>query len=96
VGPISSEYESLHTECQITVVEFNEEQIVQQDFFNEGLKEFLEKPREDWVKVRWINCNGLSWDIIQQLTRHYNFHSLGMLSLELRVRSELWISVTDS
>ncbi|CCX31206.1 Similar to Magnesium transport protein CorA; acc. no. Q9WZ31 [Pyronema omphalodes CBS 100304] len=81
VGPISSEYESLHTECQITVVEFNEEQIVQQDFFNEGLKEFLEKPREDWVKVRWINCNGLSWDIIQLLTRHYNFHSLALEDL---------------
>ena len=67
----------LHTACQITVVEFSEDKIEQKDFWNDGLHGFLEAPRRDWVKVRWINCNGLSWDIIQLLARHYNFHSLG-------------------
>ncbi|KAF8538158.1 hypothetical protein BDD12DRAFT_183029 [Trichophaea hybrida] len=80
-GDMSS---TLHTDCQITVVEFSEERIVQQDFWNEGLREFLQKPREEWVKVRWINCNGLSWDIIQQLARHYNFHSLALEDLLAR------------
>jgi len=72
---------SLHTDCQITVVEFSEDYIIRQDFWNEGLKGFLEKPRDERAKVRWINCNGLSWDIIQQLARYYNFHSLGMYCL---------------
>lgn len=70
---------NLHTACQITVVEFSEDKIEQKDFWNDGLHNFLETPRKDWVKVRWINCNGLSWDVVQLLARHYNFHSLGNL-----------------
>lgn len=48
----------LHTECGITVVDFSEDDIVQTELGNVDLLEFLEKPREDWVGVRWINCNG--------------------------------------
>lgn len=72
---------TLHTECQITVVEFSEDNIEQHEFYNEGINEFLEKPRMDWVKVRWINCNGLSWDVVQALAKHYNFHSLALEDL---------------
>lgn len=71
--------DQLHTDCQITIVEFSADQIEKYEVFNDGLKEFLETPREDWVKVRWINCNGLSWDVIRLLALHYNFHSLGAL-----------------
>jgi len=49
---------SLHTECQITVVEYNEEQISQYELWNDGLTEFLDKPRPDWVKVRRGSCGG--------------------------------------
>jgi hypothetical protein len=45
---------SLHTDCQITVVEYSEDQISQYELWNDGLKEFLDKPRPDWVKVRRV------------------------------------------
>lgn len=48
----------LHTECGITVVDFSEDDIVQAELGNVDLLAFLDKPREDWVVVRWINCNG--------------------------------------
>lgn len=48
----------LHTQCGITVVDFSEDDIVQTELGNTDLLEFLEKPRADWVGVRWINCNG--------------------------------------
>lgn len=48
----------LHTECGITVVDFSEDEIVQAELGNVDLLAFLDKPREDWVVVRWINCNG--------------------------------------
>lgn len=48
----------LHTQCGITVVDFSEDDIVQTELVNADLITFLEKPRADWVCVRWINCNG--------------------------------------
>jgi hypothetical protein len=55
------EKSTLHTECQITVVEFSEDQIEKHDFYNDGLKEFLEKPRADWVKVGAAPPPGPDW-----------------------------------
>lgn len=43
---------SLHTECQITVVDFSEDQIRKEELWNHELQEFLDRPREEWVKVR--------------------------------------------
>lgn len=48
----------LHTECGITVVDFSEDEIMQAELGNVDLLAFLDKPRGDWVGVRWINCNG--------------------------------------
>jgi len=42
---------SIFTDCQITIVEYNEEKISQFEMWNDGLEEFLDKPRADWVKV---------------------------------------------
>lgn len=70
---------NLHTVCGITVVDFSEDDIVQNEFENVGLISFLNMPRADWVRVRWINCNGLSWDVIQALAKYRNLHRLGEL-----------------
>lgn len=51
---------SLKTPCQITVVEYNEERMQISEFWNEEIVDFLAKGRPDWVKVRWINCNGMA------------------------------------
>ncbi|KAI5807084.1 hypothetical protein EDC01DRAFT_608658 [Geopyxis carbonaria] len=70
---------NLQGDSQITIVEFNEDRINPKlEIWGDQLEEFLAKPREDWVKVRWINCNGLAWDVIQQLAQHYKFHPLAL------------------
>jgi hypothetical protein len=71
----------LHEECQITVVDFSEDDIVTHDFDNAGLIEFLGKPQESWIKCRWINVNGLSWDVIQALGQQKKLHRLAIEDL---------------
>ncbi|KAI6136115.1 hypothetical protein F5141DRAFT_996716 [Pisolithus sp. B1] len=34
--------------------------------------------REGWVKVRWINICGVSWDVISTLALHYDLHPLAV------------------
>ncbi|KAL0636907.1 hypothetical protein Q9L58_004129 [Maublancomyces gigas] len=77
----SDERVKLHTECGITVVDFSEDDIVQAELGNVDLLAFLDKPREDWVGVRWINCNGLSWDCIQALAKYKGLHKLAIEDL---------------
>ncbi|KAF9165550.1 hypothetical protein DFQ26_009801 [Actinomortierella ambigua] len=38
---------------------------------NSQFLEWLKKPRPDWSTVRWINVNGMSWDVIKALALHY-------------------------
>lgn len=47
-------------------------------FNNDTLEPFLKDPQPKWVKCRWINVNGLSWDVIQVLGRHKNLHKLAI------------------
>ncbi|KIJ66521.1 hypothetical protein HYDPIDRAFT_86366 [Hydnomerulius pinastri MD-312] len=37
--------------------------------------------REPWVKVRWINVCGISWDVISALALHYDLHPLAVEDL---------------
>lgn len=71
----------LHAECQITVVDFSEDDMVMRDFDNKSLISFLEKPQPDWVNCRWINVNRLSWDVVQALSKYKNFHKLAVEDL---------------
>ena len=48
---------------------------------NNSLAEHLKKPRDDWVSCRWINVNGLSWDVIKQLGNHKSLHRLAIEDL---------------
>ena len=77
-----SQTPTLYEECQITVVDFSEEDMVMYDFYtNKAFLEFLDKKQEDWVQCRWINVNGLSWDIIQALGNHKKLHRLAIEDL---------------
>lgn len=71
----------IHATCGITVVDFSEDNIVQTELENASLIPFLNKPRDDWVGVRWINCNGLSWDCIQALAKYKGLHKLAIEDL---------------
>ncbi|KAI0393124.1 hypothetical protein F5Y17DRAFT_433784 [Xylariaceae sp. FL0594] len=68
----------LHAECQITVVDFSQHDLVVHDFNNSELIDFVQKPQPSWVKCRWINVNGLSWDVIQALGKYKDLHRLAI------------------
>ncbi|KAE9974275.1 hypothetical protein BLS_003213 [Venturia inaequalis] len=74
-------FDHLMQECQITVVDFSDERMSKYELDNEGLVEFLKDPREDWVACRWINVNGLSWDVIKELGNKHNLHRLAIEDL---------------
>ncbi|KAH9899003.1 hypothetical protein F4778DRAFT_741885 [Xylariomycetidae sp. FL2044] len=68
----------LHAVCQITVVDFSPDNLQIHEFDNSQLIEFLRLPQPQWVKCRWINVNGLSWDVIQALGKYKNLHRLAI------------------
>jgi hypothetical protein len=67
---------SLHAHCDITVVDFSDERTECHELDNDTLDEFLQEEKEDWVACRWINVNGLSWDVIKALGTYKGLHPL--------------------
>ncbi|KAI3320388.1 hypothetical protein HD806DRAFT_506200 [Xylariaceae sp. AK1471] len=68
----------LHTQCQITVVDFSQEDLLIHELANSELIDFVRQPQPSWVKCRWINVNGLSWDVIQALGKYKDLHRLAI------------------
>ncbi|KAI7832689.1 hypothetical protein BC939DRAFT_434072 [Gamsiella multidivaricata] len=48
---------------------------------NEEFLMWLEQPRPEWSKVRWININGMSWDVIKAISIKYSLHHLAVEDL---------------
>lgn len=71
----------LHRICEITIVDFSQEDMRHYVLDNTSLEQFLAREREPWVQCRWINVNGLSWDVIRILGRHKNLHRLAIEDL---------------
>ncbi|KAH8673857.1 hypothetical protein BX600DRAFT_509087 [Xylariales sp. PMI_506] len=69
---------TVHAECQITIVDFSQDQFAIHELDNVEMIEFLQKPQPQWVKCRWINVNGVSWDVIQALGNYKNLHRLAV------------------
>lgn len=69
---------TLSAPCEITVMDFSQDDIEIQELDNDTLIHFLEVSQPKWSKCRWINVNGLSWDVIQALGRHKNLHKLAI------------------
>ena len=72
---------TLHEDCQITVVDFSEDDMVMHDLNNAKLVDFLQEKQESWITCRWINVNGLSWDVIQALGKYKKLHRLAIEDL---------------
>ncbi|KAF2632180.1 hypothetical protein BU25DRAFT_383890 [Macroventuria anomochaeta] len=68
-------------QSQITAVDFSIDRIEKYELTNSTLGDFLAKPREDWVTCRWINVNGLSWDVVRLLGEKQKLHSLAIEDL---------------
>ncbi|KAI0512724.1 hypothetical protein F5B22DRAFT_637541 [Xylaria bambusicola] len=68
----------LHAECQITVVDFSREDLKIYEMTNKELIDFVQQKQPSWVQCRWINVNGLSWDVIQALGKYKDLHRLAI------------------
>ncbi|WEW61053.1 hypothetical protein PRK78_006542 [Emydomyces testavorans] len=73
--------ESISKRCDITVVDFSHDNIRVYQLDNDTLKSFLERDKEPWVVCRWINVNGLSWDVVRLLATHKRLHKLAIEDL---------------
>ncbi|PWY67185.1 hypothetical protein BO70DRAFT_366362 [Aspergillus heteromorphus CBS 117.55] len=71
----------LHGRSEITVVDFSQHEMRQYVLDNDTLEPFLAREKEPWVQCRWINVNGLSWDVIRALGNHKGLHRLAIEDL---------------
>ncbi|EWZ35697.1 uncharacterized protein FOBCDRAFT_231490 [Fusarium oxysporum Fo47] len=69
---------ALQAPCEISVIDFSQEKMVKRHFDNVNFIDFLEQPKEEWAKCRWINVNGLSWDVIQAIGNKKGLHKLAL------------------
>ena len=67
--------------CQITTVDYSQTEMQQHELDNHSLAQFMAKPRPNWAQCRWINVNGLSWDVVKLLGNHYGLHRLAIEDL---------------
>jgi Mg2+ and Co2+ transporter CorA len=69
---------TLSAPCEITVVDFSLGQMRKRHFTNDTFIAYLNQPQEKWAKCRWINVNGLSWDVIQAIGAKKGLHRLAL------------------
>ncbi len=74
------QYGHIRAKCQIEVIDYSSVRSSFGKFENKGFLEYLGDPkaskRDSWVKVRWINVAGISWDVISALAlKHGSFKS---------------------
>ncbi|KAI9676640.1 MAG: hypothetical protein M1829_002957 [Trizodia sp. TS-e1964] len=84
----------IYTECQITAVDFSEDGMKLSELDNHSLESYLLADRDDWVRCRWINVNGLSRDVIELLQKHKRLHRLAiedLIGLKNRTKAD-WYS----
>ena len=84
----------LHEECEITVIDYSQDVMLHHHFDNKGLDPFLAQPRPDWALCRWINVNGISWDVVKALGTDKGLHRLAiedLLSHNQRTKAD-WYS----
>jgi Mg2+ and Co2+ transporter CorA len=80
-GPNTGHLDELHQLCEITIVDYSAEDMKSHMLDNDNLDEFLQQPSQEWSAVRWINVDGLSWDVIRVLGNHKGLHRLAVEDL---------------
>lgn len=45
---------------------------VRQNLDNDQFLSWLETPRPSWSKARWINLNGLNWEVFKAIALKYD------------------------
>jgi hypothetical protein len=70
--------ENCHTDVSIQIVDYNEKKVTTNTMDNNNLENFLSINRPAHSKVRWINCSGISFDVIRTLGQKYDLHPLAV------------------
>lgn len=69
----------IHHQCQITVTDYCKSRYhIHGPFGNDAFLQFMDLPKPEWSKIRWINVNGMSFDIIKRLSNTYALHQLSV------------------
>ncbi|KAJ7147974.1 hypothetical protein C8R46DRAFT_421759 [Mycena filopes] len=75
------QYRAVQKDCSIEIVDYS---AVSSSFLTMRNAEFVDwcaspkSKRKDWVKVRWINVTGISWDVIKALSFKHELHPLAL------------------
>ncbi|PPQ89972.1 hypothetical protein CVT25_009612 [Psilocybe cyanescens] len=82
---VDAAYSHIKEQCQIEIMDYSAIRNTTRHMNNAQFIEFmgdLDSPdlpqRDPWVKVRWINIGGISWDVIRALSIKYNLHPLAL------------------
>ena len=79
--PNKGQENQIFEDCDITVIDFSQNDMEKHHLGNLSLGAFLKESRPEWSSCRWISVNGLSWDVIELLGRHKNLHRLAIEDL---------------
>ncbi|KAF5346159.1 hypothetical protein D9758_009966 [Tetrapyrgos nigripes] len=68
--------------CLIEMYDYSSTNCMAGRYTNSDFVKLLSDPqaskRDSWVKVRWINIGGLSWDVIKAVSLKYDIHPLAL------------------
>ncbi|KAI9454908.1 hypothetical protein BJY52DRAFT_1427217 [Lactarius psammicola] len=76
---------NIRQKCLIDIIDYSSLRCSSGRMTNREFVEFLRNREasapEPWVKVRWINVGGISWDVISALALKYDMHPLSIEDL---------------
>ncbi|KAG0280226.1 hypothetical protein BGZ95_010825 [Linnemannia exigua] len=82
VSNMDNVFNCIEQQVSVTVVDVSPTEYKARNNLNNGqFLEWLKLPRPDWSVVRWININGMSWDVIKAIATEYDIHHLAVEDL---------------
>ena len=81
--------EAIQSPVDVQIIDFNSEHLSVQIATNQTLGDILAQDRPNHSSVRWINVQGLSWDVIKQLAKAFNMHPLAVEDILHESRAKL-------
>lgn len=76
---VDAAYSHIKERCQIEIMDYSAVRSTTRQMNNEQFVQFMgdlnspDMPQKDpWVKVRWINIGGISWDVVKALSIKYS------------------------
>ncbi|KAJ7638118.1 hypothetical protein B0H17DRAFT_483785, partial [Mycena rosella] len=77
-----AQFGGIKQDCVIEVADYSSVRSSFGRMTNREFVSFMDDPaaseREPWVKVRWINIGGMSWDVIKAVSIKYDLHPLAL------------------